>query len=589
MMTVKGQKILIDLGFSNEESLNILQMAVTKTLPENVTVLKNCCQSEFLYIITEGRVEACSIDSASNSMSIARYGIGDYFGGFEPGDTSQITSIKTLEPSSFLLLRIADLNALLPEVNTFAKQVFNKLLSDVARKKCELSELVLQKRAFSAILNAISNSPSNLRSLLETVAENAARLCDANDASILQVEGDELRLVAKYGETQLWPLRGARTINRDWVTGRVIVDRKPIHVLDLQAEKKEFPEGYSIAKKCGHRTIFVAPMIRKGIPIGAILIRRFIVKPFTEKQMELVETFASQAAIAIENVRLFKEIKQKSRKLNLQSKELIQWNEILESRVSEQVTQLEKFSKLEHELNLARDIQLSMLPRSLPYLEGYEFYATMIPAKAVGGDLYDFIPLESNSIAIAIGDVADKGVPAALFMAMVRSFLRAETKPGVSPKKVLQRVNRHVMDMNDKGVFVTVLLGILNSTARQFIYSRAGHERPLLIDDKGHIKQLGKDKGQALGVFDTVELEVQVVDFPSDHMLLLYTDGITDAIDRQNNIFGLSGIYNSIDSIPKTSASRIGKEIIESVRKHQCSMEQFDDLTMVIVRSLSIR
>ncbi len=588
-MTTKGEKILTDLGFTINESLNIMQMGVTKNFPEDVIVLKNCCQSEFLYLILEGRVEACSIGAAGDFMSVARYGTGDYFGGFESDSISQVTSVKTLEPSSFLLLRISDLNALLPEVNTFAKQVFDNLLSDVARKKNELSELVLQKRAFSAILNVISNSPSNLRSLLETVAENAARLCDANDASILQVEGNELRLVAKYGETQLWPIRGARTINRDWVTGRVIIDRKPIHVLDLQAEKDEFPEGYAIAKKCGHRTIFVAPMIRKGVPIGAILIRRFIVKPFTQKQMELVDTFAAQAAIAIENVRLFKEIKQKSRKLNLQSKELIQWNEILESRVSEQVTQLEQFSKIEHELNLAREIQLSMLPRSLPHLKGFEFYANMIPAKAVGGDTYDFIPLTNDSIAIAIGDVADKGVPAALFMSMVRSFVRAETKPGVSPQKVLQRVNRHIVDMNDKGVFVTVLLGLLNSTSQQFTYSRAGHERPLLIDDKGLIKQLGNDRGQALGVFDTVELEVQVIDFPSDHMLILYTDGITDAIDRQNNIFGVAGIYRTINRMPKTSASKVGKGIIEAVRKHQCGTEQFDDLTMVIVRSLSMQ
>jgi len=586
-MTTIVEKILVDLGFTTKESRTVTKISKIRTFPKNAIVLENYYPSEFLHIILKGQVHAYSIDSSGNSSLVAHYCRGDYFGGFELCDVPHATTIKTLELCSFLTIRISDLKALLPEGNKFTKRVFEDLLSDVEKKTHELSELIQQKRAINAILSAMSNSPTNLRSLLETVAENAARLCDGNDASILQVEGDELRLVAKYGPTQLWPIRGTRRINRNWATGRAIIDRTPIHILDLQAEESEFPEGSDLAKKCGHRTVFIVPMIRKGLPIGAILIRRFIVNPFTENQMELLKTFADQAVIAIENVRLFKEMKQKNRIINAQSKELIQWNEILESRVADQVAQLEQFAKLEHELTLARDIQMSMLPRSIPHFKGYEFYANMIPAKAVGGDLYDFIPLENDSIAIAIGDVADKGVPAALFMAMVRSFLRAETRVGVSPLRILQKVNRHIMDMNDKGVYVTVLLGILNSTNKQFTYVRAGHELPILIDDRGFAKQLSKGQGQALGVFDTVALEVQTLDFPNEHMMLFYTDGITDAVNRQNKMFGVGGVLRTIRNTTKRSASMVGNNLIKAVRKHQCSTEQFDDLTVVIVRAVA--
>ena len=266
-MTTIVEKILVDLGFTTKESRTVTKISKIRTFPKNAIVLENYYPSEFLHIILKGQVHAYSIDSSGNSSLVAHYCRGDYFGGFELCDVPHATTIKTLELCSFLTIRISDLKALLPEENKFTKRVFEDLLSDVEKKTHELSELIQQKRAINAILSAMSNSPTNLRSLLETVAENAARLCDGNDASILQVEGDELRLVAKYGPTQLWPIRGTRRINRNWATGRAIIDRTPIHILDLQAEESEFPEGSDLAKKCGHRTVFIVPMIRKGLQI----------------------------------------------------------------------------------------------------------------------------------------------------------------------------------------------------------------------------------------------------------------------------------------------------------------------------------
>lgn len=585
-MSEKTVTMLTDLGFTAEESRTIVQTGVHRSYPGGSIVLHEQYGCKLLYIILKGQVEALAVDSEGREVSLTQYAVGEYFSGIEFGDISYATKYRTREPSSLLELQICELRALLPQASDSAKRVFENILNDVEKQGQQLAEAIQQKRAITEILRAISDSPSDLGSLLDIVAENAARLCQAKDVAIFQIEDDDLKMVAKFGKTQLWPIGRTKRMNRNWVTGRAVLDCKTIHLLDLQTLDSEYPEGFAIAKKHGHRSVLVVPLIREKKAIGAILIRRFEVNPFTEKQIELLMAFADQASIAIENVRLFNEINQKSRKLKEQSEELAQWNENLEFKVAEQVEQLEQFAKLEHELKVASDIQKSMLPRSIPHLEGYSIFANLVPAKTVGGDFYEFIPLTEDSIAIAIGDVADKGVPAALFMAMVRSFLRAEVKAGVSPKHVLEAVNNHLLGLNDKDVFVTILFGILNNKTRQFVYSRAGHELPILVDHNGGVKQLPKGVGQVLGIFDLVTLDEQIIDFTDNSMMLLYTDGISDAINQQNEMFGLKGILRTICTPQNKSVSDRCDELFKEVTRHQSHLSQFDDMTVVAVRAL---
>jgi signal transduction histidine kinase len=168
----------------------------------------------------------------------------------------------------------------------------------------ELSEAREQQAATAEILRVISSSPTDQQRVFEEIATSAARLCDAYDATIFQVDGDLLRLVAHHGSI---PQDDTLPLTREVVTGRAVLDRRTVHVADMQAEADEFPDGSSRARHLGHRTILAVPLMRVDEAIGVIAIRRTEVRPFTDRQIELLKTFADQAVIAIENTRLFNE------------------------------------------------------------------------------------------------------------------------------------------------------------------------------------------------------------------------------------------------------------------------------------------
>ena len=179
----------------------------------------------------------------------------------------------------------------------------------------ELTEALEQQTATSHILGVIASSPTDIQPVLDVVAENSARLCEASDALIYREQGERLHLAAKYGSSI--PVSAeSLPISRGWVGGRTIIDRRTIHVDDVAAEiDTEYPEARRLHQVAGSRTVLGTPLLRQGEPIGAIVIRRTEVQPFTDKHIKLLETFADQAVIAIENVRLFKELQERNRDL----------------------------------------------------------------------------------------------------------------------------------------------------------------------------------------------------------------------------------------------------------------------------------
>src|SRR5499433_1795412 len=176
----------------------------------------------------------------------------------------------------------------------------------------ELRDALERESATSEILRVIVSSPTDIQPVLDTLAESAARLCESIDAVILRVNGNYLQRVAQYGSIPTFPAFDIPLlISRGWPTGRSVIDRRTIHIADVLAEvETEFPDAKSLQQAQGTRTILIAPLFREEVAIGAIVLRRTEVRPFTDKQIALLKTFADQAVIAIENVRLFRELKE---------------------------------------------------------------------------------------------------------------------------------------------------------------------------------------------------------------------------------------------------------------------------------------
>jgi adenylate cyclase len=209
--------------------------------------------------------------------------------------------------------------------------------AEVARLRRELAEALERQAATAEVLRVIASAPTDIQAVLDAVAENASRLCDAEDVAILEQAENVFRVVAFRGSDRLKAFAGT-PVSRGSVAGRAMLDRQTIHVQDISEEPDaEYPVSKAVREQFGHRTMLATPLLREGTPIGAIFVRRTEVRPFTEQQIALLATFADQAVIAIENARLFQE--------------LADLNRTLEARVSEQVDQLERVGRLRRYLS----------------------------------------------------------------------------------------------------------------------------------------------------------------------------------------------------------------------------------------------
>jgi GAF domain-containing protein len=222
-------------------------------------------------------------------------------------------SLARREPGGFTDDEIALLQTFADQAVIAIENV--RLFTELQEKNGALTEALEQQTATSEILRVISGSPTDVQPVLDAVGASAARLCDAQDVSILEQDGEAFRVVAYHGATRLRDFEGT-PVSRGSVAGRAILDGQLVHVHDITAESEaEFPVSKAIALHFGHRTMLAVPLLREGAPIGAIFVRQTVVRPFSDKQIDLLKTFADQAVIAIENVRLFKELQEKNRAL----------------------------------------------------------------------------------------------------------------------------------------------------------------------------------------------------------------------------------------------------------------------------------
>lgn len=243
----------------------------------------------------------------------------------------------------------------------------------------------------------------------------------------------------------------------------------------------------------------------------------------------------------------------------------------------------ERYAK---ELEIAKGIQQSFLPDSAPAIPGIELVAKNVPALEVGGDFYDFIPVGENQWGLVIADVSGKGVPAALFMALSRTLIRASTLVNADPAPSIGHANRMIYADAKSDMFVTLFYAILDARTMTLDYVNAGHNPPLLLQDKSSDVVLLKAKGIALGVIDEVDLQSVKVDLKPGDVLVLYTDGVTEAINDSEEEFGEERLQDVIAAHRHRPAQEILSAILAAIAAFAGDRPQYDDITIMVLRAL---
>jgi sigma-B regulation protein RsbU (phosphoserine phosphatase) len=245
-----------------------------------------------------------------------------------------------------------------------------------------------------------------------------------------------------------------------------------------------------------------------------------------------------------------------------------------------------ELERTEFEMETARGIQQSFLPESPPLIEGFELAALSLPARQVGGDFYDFIPVSKNELGIVIADVSGKGVPAALFMALSRTLVRANVADNITASQAIQKANHLISQEAKMGMFVTLFYAVLTPEKKRLKYVNAGHNPPFVIKKNSGDVILLRASGIAMGVLDDVSLEEKEIELASRDIVVFYTDGITEAINGAGEQFGEKRLIETVNQNADLSLKDLMGRVKDEVFTFAQGQPQFDDFTLVILKAI---
>lgn len=343
------------------------------------------------------------------------------------------------------------------------------------------------------------------------------------------------------------------------IAGDVAKTRQVANIADAYQDPRFNPE---FDKRTHFRTgsVLCTPMIsNEGRLIGVIqVLNRKDGKVFDSKNEDLLEALASHAAVAIERAQL------------------------IEEHVEKQ--------KIEESLKLAHDIQMGILPKTFPPYPNrseFEIFASIEPAKEVGGDFYDFFLLDNDQLCFLIGDVSGKGIPAALFMAVTKTLFKATSTTGPALDQVMYRVNNELCQENESGMFVTIFAGTMNLRTGQVYYCNGGHNPPYLLRSDGRLESLELTAGIALGVLEDSEYRMKTINLGHDDGIYLYTDGVNEAMDKDDNEFSYPRLEKYLTGLQGSSAERVTLGSMEAVNRFSQGAIQSDDITVMTIKYFS--
>jgi len=243
-------------------------------------------------------------------------------------------------------------------------------------------------------------------------------------------------------------------------------------------------------------------------------------------------------------------------------------------------------AQVQRDLDLAREMQQGLLPKEFPGKEqapGVEMFARLDPAKEVSGDLYDFFTVEPGKMCFVVGDVSGKGVAAGLFMAVTRTLIRATAVSGRRPMEILQKVNAQLCAENPANLFVTMILGLLDTATGQMEYGQGGHNPPILVPTKGE-PVYEPSGGMPLGVFEDAQFGQRRLELKPGETLLVYTDGVTEAMNPKRELFGEDRLKAAVQGQVNRSPESLTQKVVEAVVKFASGAEPSDDITLLAIR-----
>lgn len=252
-------------------------------------------------------------------------------------------------------------------------------------------------------------------------------------------------------------------------------------------------------------------------------------------------------------------------------KHLVLWRDALASR--------DKLVMLQNELDIANQMQKSILPTSFPESSSYQVFANMKPAREVGGDFYDILQLEHARIGFAIADVSDKGVPAALFMMSSRTLLKGAAIGNAEPGRVLQEVNNLLHENNETSMFVTVFYAVFDPASGSLVYANGGHNPPLIVHADGSSTLLPSTEGTVLGIIPDITYKQNTVELAPGDFAVLYTDGVTEAMNDEGEEFGVERLREIFAKVPPNDAQQANQAIFSAVHAFAGNTPQSDDIT----------
>ncbi len=423
--------------------------------------------------------------------------------------------------------------------------LLNKLTEENKRLKIAIDELA----ALNDIATAITSNQS-VEDVIELIVKKCIKHLNVQQAVVMLLdEKDQANpfhtMIRKQDSiSDFMPYRLDTQL-----TGWMLKNKSPLLINNF---KEDGRFKYLIKVEFPISTLLSVPMLLKNKMVGLLTVfNKHSDSGFSLGDQRLLSILAAQSAHIIENARLYEK-----------EQALI---------------------RLQEEMRLANDIQVNLLPKENPKIPGYEIAGKSIPAKDVGGDYYDFIKIKDDHLALCLGDISGKGIPAALLMANLQASLRGQTLMGIECKDCVSFTNNLLFNSTDSNKYATLFYSVLHSMENKITFCNAGHNEPILIDKSGNVTRL-KEGGMIVGILPDVTYEDKIINFPPGSLLVIYSDGITEAMNISEEEFGEERLIKFLKENKMLPASDLVDSVIKSVKDFAGNVEQMDDMTLVVLK-----